>query len=148
MPIPFREFNILNFSLKFRLNHHIFKIAVKIFQVFIGSCMTNIGHFRAAAQLLKPIKDPLPTRLWVDIIFCKLFFSMQNLNCAPYGEAANLEAVGRRGNGEGPLLSRVGSLSGRESEDPAGLAGVSEPVGAYIETGRCAARNRARRRKK
>src|SRR5690606_30768970 len=25
----------------------------KIHEVFIGSCMTNIGHFRAAARLLK-----------------------------------------------------------------------------------------------
>ncbi len=36
----------------------------KIDEVFIGSCMTNIGHFRAASFLLKNKKD-LPTRLWV-----------------------------------------------------------------------------------
>ncbi len=36
----------------------------KIDEVFIGSCMTNIGHFRAAAQLLKDQSD-LPTELWV-----------------------------------------------------------------------------------
>lgn len=33
-------------------------------EVFIGSCMTNIGHFRAAAQLLKD-KTELNTVLWV-----------------------------------------------------------------------------------
>ncbi|MDC9727485.1 MAG: bifunctional aconitate hydratase 2/2-methylisocitrate dehydratase, partial [Candidatus Thioglobus sp.] len=33
-------------------------------EVFIGSCMTNIGHFRAAAQLLKD-ESNLPTELWV-----------------------------------------------------------------------------------
>lgn len=34
-------------------------------QVFIGSCMTNIGHFRAAGKLLKQFEGQLPTRLWV-----------------------------------------------------------------------------------
>ena len=33
-------------------------------EVFIGSCMTNIGHFRAASLLLKG-KKHIPTRLWV-----------------------------------------------------------------------------------
>ena len=37
----------------------------KIDEVFIGSCMTNIGHFRAAAEVLKQVDAPLPTRLWV-----------------------------------------------------------------------------------
>ncbi len=37
----------------------------KIDEVFIGSCMTNIGHFRAAATLLQQFKEPVPTRLWV-----------------------------------------------------------------------------------
>jgi aconitate hydratase 2/2-methylisocitrate dehydratase len=36
----------------------------KIDEVFIGSCMTNIGHFRAAGKLLQGKKD-IPTRLWV-----------------------------------------------------------------------------------
>ncbi|MGC3981716.1 MAG: bifunctional aconitate hydratase 2/2-methylisocitrate dehydratase [Steroidobacteraceae bacterium] len=36
----------------------------KIDEVFIGSCMTNIGHFRAAGKLLNGKKD-IPTRLWV-----------------------------------------------------------------------------------
>ncbi|MBL6985051.1 MAG: aconitate hydratase B, partial [Candidatus Thioglobus sp.] len=36
----------------------------KIDEVFIGSCMTNIGHFRAAGQLLKGV-DELPVRLWI-----------------------------------------------------------------------------------
>merc|ERR1712217_530741 len=34
-------------------------------EVFIGSCMTNIGHFRAAGELLKDFPGQLPTRLWV-----------------------------------------------------------------------------------
>merc|ERR1719499_2869658 len=37
----------------------------KIDEVFIGSCMTNIGHFRAAGNLLKECDGQLPTRLWV-----------------------------------------------------------------------------------
>ncbi|MDC0920521.1 aconitase family protein, partial [Candidatus Thioglobus sp.] len=36
----------------------------KIDEVFIGSCMTNIGHFRAAAQLLEN-KTELNTELWI-----------------------------------------------------------------------------------
>eukprot|EP00658_Telonema_sp_P-2_P006294 TRINITY_DN12405_c0_g1_i7.p1 TRINITY_DN12405_c0_g1~~TRINITY_DN12405_c0_g1_i7.p1 ORF type:complete len:930 (-),score=289.28 TRINITY_DN12405_c0_g1_i7:196-2985(-) len=37
----------------------------KIDEVFIGSCMTNIGHFRAAGNLLEQMEGSLPTRLWV-----------------------------------------------------------------------------------
>ncbi len=37
----------------------------KIDEVFIGSCMTNIGHFRAAGKLLERNKGVLPTRLWL-----------------------------------------------------------------------------------
>ena len=37
----------------------------KIDEVFIGSCMTNIGHFRAAGKLLEKNKGALPTRLWL-----------------------------------------------------------------------------------
>jgi aconitate hydratase 2/2-methylisocitrate dehydratase len=37
----------------------------KIDEVFIGSCMTNIGHFRAAGKLLDTAAGGLPTRLWV-----------------------------------------------------------------------------------
>ena len=37
----------------------------KIDEVFIGSCMTNIGHFRAAGKLLKNETD-LPSKLWVS----------------------------------------------------------------------------------
>merc|ERR1712078_910556 len=36
----------------------------KIDEVFIGSWMTNIGHFRAAGKLLKESDGQLPTRLW------------------------------------------------------------------------------------
>ena len=37
----------------------------KIDEVFIGSCMTNIGHFRAAAKLLEAAGTVIPTRLWI-----------------------------------------------------------------------------------
>ena len=37
----------------------------KIDEVFIGSCMTNIGHFRAAAEVLKQVDGGLPTKLWI-----------------------------------------------------------------------------------
>ncbi|MEJ2643202.1 MAG: aconitase family protein, partial [Desulfosarcinaceae bacterium] len=37
----------------------------KIDEVFIGSCMTNIGHFRAAAKLLEASGESIPTRLWI-----------------------------------------------------------------------------------
>jgi aconitate hydratase 2/2-methylisocitrate dehydratase len=37
----------------------------KIDEVFLGSCMTSIGHFRAAGKLLEKQKGELPTRLWV-----------------------------------------------------------------------------------
>ncbi len=37
----------------------------KIDEVFIGSCMTNIGHFLAASEVLKQIDGPLSTRLWI-----------------------------------------------------------------------------------
>lgn len=38
---------------------------VAIDEVFIGSCMTNIGHFRAAGKLIDNVSGTLPTRLWV-----------------------------------------------------------------------------------
>lgn len=37
----------------------------QIDEVFIGSCMTNIGHFRAAGKLLEKFNGQLDTRLWV-----------------------------------------------------------------------------------
>jgi aconitate hydratase 2 / 2-methylisocitrate dehydratase len=36
----------------------------KIDEVFIGSCMTNIGHYRAAGKLLEKTTS-IPTRLWI-----------------------------------------------------------------------------------
>jgi aconitate hydratase 2/2-methylisocitrate dehydratase len=36
----------------------------KIDEVFIGSCMTNIGHFRAAGKILEGQSD-IPARLWI-----------------------------------------------------------------------------------
>jgi aconitate hydratase 2/2-methylisocitrate dehydratase len=37
----------------------------EIDEVFIGSCMTNIGHFRAAGKLLDAAGQAIPTRMWV-----------------------------------------------------------------------------------
>ena len=34
-------------------------------EVFIGSCMTNIGHFRAAGKLLEQHKGTISTRMWI-----------------------------------------------------------------------------------
>ncbi len=36
----------------------------KIDEVFIGSCMTNIGHYRAAGKVLEQMGN-VPTRLWI-----------------------------------------------------------------------------------
>ena len=38
----------------------------KIDEVFIGSCMTNIGHFRAAGKMLQKSVDKIPTTLWIS----------------------------------------------------------------------------------
>ena len=38
----------------------------KIDEVFLGSCMTNIGHFRAAGKLLEQNSEPLKTRFWMS----------------------------------------------------------------------------------
>ncbi|MCO8091425.1 MULTISPECIES: bifunctional aconitate hydratase 2/2-methylisocitrate dehydratase [Acinetobacter] len=39
---------------------------VKIDEVFVGSCMTNIGHFRATGKLLEKVPGgALSTRLWI-----------------------------------------------------------------------------------
>lgn len=38
----------------------------KVDEVFLGSCMTNIGHFRAAGKLLEQNKDELRTRFWMS----------------------------------------------------------------------------------
>lgn len=37
----------------------------KVDEVFVGSCMTNIGHFRAVGTLLNRQVDSIPTRLWL-----------------------------------------------------------------------------------
>ena len=37
----------------------------KIDEVFIGSCMTNIGHFRATSRLLDKMGKVIPTRMWI-----------------------------------------------------------------------------------
>jgi aconitate hydratase 2/2-methylisocitrate dehydratase len=37
----------------------------KVDEVFIGSCMTNIGHFRAAGKLLDKMGKVIPTRMWI-----------------------------------------------------------------------------------
>ena len=38
---------------------------VPIDEVFIGSCMTNIGHFRAASKLFEEMGEPVPARTWI-----------------------------------------------------------------------------------
>ncbi|WP_444900446.1 bifunctional aconitate hydratase 2/2-methylisocitrate dehydratase [Microbulbifer sp. VAAC004] len=38
----------------------------KVDEVFIGSCMTNIGHFRAAGKLLQEHKGGISTRMWIS----------------------------------------------------------------------------------
>ncbi|ANJ68238.1 bifunctional aconitate hydratase 2/2-methylisocitrate dehydratase [Halothiobacillus diazotrophicus] len=37
----------------------------KIDEVFIGSCMTNIGHYRAAGKVLEAHGGAVPTRMWI-----------------------------------------------------------------------------------
>lgn len=37
----------------------------KIDEVFVGSCMTNIGHYRAAGKMLAANQGQVPTRLWI-----------------------------------------------------------------------------------
>jgi aconitate hydratase 2/2-methylisocitrate dehydratase len=37
----------------------------KVDEVFIGSCMTNIGHYRAAGKMLKDFGKRVPTTLWI-----------------------------------------------------------------------------------
>lgn len=37
----------------------------KVDEVFIGSCMTNIGHYRAAGKLLNDFGKRVPTTLWI-----------------------------------------------------------------------------------
>ncbi|MEO1079011.1 MAG: bifunctional aconitate hydratase 2/2-methylisocitrate dehydratase [Pseudomonadota bacterium] len=37
----------------------------KVDEVFIGSCMTNIGHFRAAGKLLDQHEGTISTRMWI-----------------------------------------------------------------------------------
>lgn len=37
----------------------------KIDEVFIGSCMLNIGNFRAAGKVLEQVEGAIPTRLWL-----------------------------------------------------------------------------------
>ncbi len=40
-------------------------MGTKIDEVFIGSCMTNIGHFRAASKVLEASDDQVATRMWI-----------------------------------------------------------------------------------
>lgn len=37
----------------------------KVDEVFIGSCMLNIGNFRAAGKVLEQVDGAIPTRLWI-----------------------------------------------------------------------------------
>ncbi|WOT05478.1 bifunctional aconitate hydratase 2/2-methylisocitrate dehydratase [Shewanella youngdeokensis] len=40
-------------------------VNTQIDEVFVGSCMTNIGHFRATGKMLDKFASTLPTRLWI-----------------------------------------------------------------------------------
>lgn len=37
----------------------------KLDEIFVGSCMTNIGHYRAAASILKDLTQESPCRFWM-----------------------------------------------------------------------------------
>lgn len=63
----------------------------KIDEVFIGSCMTNIGHFRAAAKLLQSHRGEIPTRLWVAPPT-----KMDELQLKAEGHYSTFAAVGAR----------------------------------------------------
>ncbi len=63
----------------------------KIDEVFIGSCMTNIGHFRAAAKLLHRHGGEIPTRLWVAPPT-----KMDELQLKAEGHYSTFAAVGAR----------------------------------------------------
>ena len=60
-------------------------------EVFIGSCMTNIGHFRAAAKVLEQNKGPIPTRLWVAP---PTRMDASELTTAPRSAAGRMPGVG------------------------------------------------------
>ena len=76
----------------------------KIDEVFIGSCMTNIGHFRAAGNVLKG-KTDIPTRLWVapptkmDAMVLREEGYLQHLRPVrrPHGNAGMLAVHGQPG---------------------------------------------------
>lgn len=40
-------------------------VNTRIDEVFIGSCMTNIGHYRAAAEIFRDLKSEAKVRLWM-----------------------------------------------------------------------------------
>jgi aconitate hydratase 2/2-methylisocitrate dehydratase len=62
----------------------------KIDEAFIGSCMTNIGHFRAASKLLEGKRD-IPVKLWVAPPT-----KMDEAELTKEGHYANFGAAGAR----------------------------------------------------
>ena len=81
----------------------------KIDEVFLGSCMTNIGHFRAAGKLLDTQKGDLPTRLWIapptkmdqnQLTGRRLLRHVRQSGCS-YGNAWVFLMYGQSGEGKG-----------------------------------------------
>ncbi|KAF3982890.1 MAG: bifunctional aconitate hydratase 2/2-methylisocitrate dehydratase [Methylococcales symbiont of Hymedesmia sp. n. MRB-2018] len=64
---------------------------ITIDEVFLGSCMTNIGHFRAAGKLLEKQDGQLPTQLWVSPPT-----KMDQAQLAEEGYVSTFEASGAR----------------------------------------------------
>ncbi|KAF3976926.1 MAG: bifunctional aconitate hydratase 2/2-methylisocitrate dehydratase [Methylococcales symbiont of Iophon sp. n. MRB-2018] len=64
---------------------------ITIDEVFLGSCMTNIGHFRAAGKLLEKQKGQLSTQLWVSPPT-----KMDQAQLAEEGYVSTFEASGAR----------------------------------------------------
>jgi aconitate hydratase 2/2-methylisocitrate dehydratase len=80
----------------------------KIDEVFIGSCMTNIGHFRAASKLLEGKRD-IPVKLWVapptkmdqKQLTEEGHYGVLGTRRRPHGDAGLLAVHGQPGAGEG-----------------------------------------------
>ena len=87
----------------------------KIDEVFIGSCMTNIGHFRAAATLLEDHGEPVPTRLWVAPP------TKMDTGSADGRRALQLVCPGRRAHGNAGLFAVHGQPGAGDAELHGGL---------------------------
>ena len=77
-------------------------------EVFIGSCMTNIGHFRAAGELLARASEPVACRLWIA--------PPTKMDEAPAARGGLLQHLRRRGRPHRD--SRVLALHGQPGPGP------------------------------